>query len=317
MLRSRWRLVALVLALGLVFACAATLRSPQRYVASGGVLLPAGMMKAQYTADDPQTAAALVQGFIQRHKNPLLIDPPLVVRVAPDFSIRFAVGGAIAVFLGLLLLWRRRPHAVRSENELNATLGVPMVAVRPLAAQALSCQLLAHWFDRGRPVLAVVSAQAGDGRTRVTAELARAFAASGEPTLVIDADFRSPALHRAFGLRNRAGLADFLEGRGTELAHCAENLSVLVAGRSRADPLELLSRGRMQDLLGAAAKRYRVVLVDTPAAACGPDLQLCAAFAGGVLVVVRQGSEAAPLTRLRDLLACCKARVVGTVLSPV
>jgi Mrp family chromosome partitioning ATPase len=73
----------------------------------------------------------------------------------------------------------------------------------------------------------------------------------------------------------------------------------------------------MQDLLGAAAKRYRVVLVDTPAAVCGPDLQLSAAFAGGALVVVKQGSEALALTRLRDLLSYCKARVVGTVLSPV
>ena len=91
---------------------------------------------------------------------------------------------------------------------------------------------------------------------------------------------------------------------------------MLVAGRTAADPLELLSRPRMQDLLAAAAKRYRVVLVDTPAAAYGPDLQLSAAFAGGALVVVKQGSEAAALERLRDLLASCQARVVGTVLSP-
>jgi Mrp family chromosome partitioning ATPase len=55
------------------------------------------------------------------------------------------------------------------------------------------------------------------------------------------------------------------------------------------------------------------VLVDTPAAACGPDLQLSAAFAGGALVVVKQGSQAAALTRLGDLLASCNARVVGAV----
>ena len=316
MVQSRWRLLALVLAIALAFAFAATLLSPRRYVATGGVLVPAGMLKAQYTAPDPQAAAALVQGFIESHKNPLLVDPPLVVRVGPDLEVNLLIGLAAAALLGLLLLARRRSRAVRTENELIATLGVPMLAARPLAAQDLSRQLQVHWFGRGRPVLAVVSAKAGDGGTLVAAELARAFAASGEPTLVIDADFRSPALHRAFGLRNRAGLADFLEGRNTQLAHCAENLSVLVAGRSGADPLELLSHRRMQELLAAAAKRYRVVLVDTPAAACGPDLQLFAAFAGGALVVVRHGSEVTSLTRLRDLLEYCKARVVGTVLTP-
>jgi len=318
MLRYSWRLLALVLATGAVIAYAATLFSPQRYVATGGVLLPAGMLKAQYTAADPQTAAALVQLFIETHKNPLLVDPPLVVRVTPSPAASMALGLSVAVLLGLLLLlWRSRQPGARSENELNATLGVPMVAARPLAPQDLSRQLVAHWFGRGHPVLAVVSATRGDGRTRVAAELARAFAASGEPTLVIDADFRSPALHRAFGLRNRGGLADFLAGGNTQIAHCAENLSVLVAGRSGADPLELLSRPRMQELLAAAAKRYRVILVDTPAASRGPDLQLFAAFAGGALVVVKRPARTVALEHLRDLLTHARARVVGTVLSPV
>jgi len=318
MLRYSWRLLALVLVTGAVIAYAATLFSPQRYVATGGVLMPAGMLKAQYTAADPQTAAALVQLFIETHKNPLLVDSPLVVRVTPRPATSMALGLSVAVLLGLLLLRRRsRQPGVRSENELNATLGVPMVAARPLAPQDLSRQLVAHWFGRGHPVLAVVSATRGDGRTRVAAELARAFAASGEPTLVIDADFRSPALHRAFGLRNRGGLADFLAGGNTQIAHCAENLSVLVAGRSGADPLELLSRPRMQELLAAAAKRYRVILVDTPAASRGPDLQLFAAFAGGALVVVKRPARTVALGYLRDLLTHSRARVVGTVLSPV
>ncbi|HEV3009448.1 MAG TPA: CpsD/CapB family tyrosine-protein kinase [Burkholderiales bacterium] len=247
------------------------------------------------------------QRFIARQSTPVLIGTNLGLA---------GIAGALST-LFFFLPGRGRARAARSENELIAALGAPLVAARPLAAYQLSRQLLAHWFGRGHGVLAVVSPEAGDGRTRVAAELARAFAASGEPTLLIDADLRSPGLHRAFGLRNRAGLADFLEGRGTRIAHCAENLSVLVAGRSGADPLELLSRPRMQALLAAAAKRYRVILVDTPAAARGPDLQLFAAFAGGALVVVKRPTEVPALERLRDLLAYCKARVVGTVLSPV
>ena len=119
----------------------------------------------------------------------------------------------------------------------------------------------------------------------------------------------------SFGLPNRGGLADFLEGRSASLAHCADNLSVLVAGRSGADPLELLSGPRVQALLAAAAQRYSVVLVDTPAAACGPDLQLFAAFGGGALVVARRPASPRGLERLRKLLAGCKAQVVGTVIA--
>jgi Mrp family chromosome partitioning ATPase len=316
MLRSRWRVIALVLAMGLALAYAATLLSPRQYVATGGVLLPAGLVKVQYTTADPRTAAALVQAFIEKQEKPLLVDPPLVVPMRPGRPQNLALIIGMGLFLIALLLWRRRPPALRSENELIGVLGAPLLAARPLAPGDLCRQLLAHWFGPRRAVLAVVSPEKRDGRTRVAAELARAFAAMGEPTLLIDADVRAPALHREFGLRNRAGLADFLEGRSVQLAHCAEHLSVLVAGRSGTDPLELLSRPRLQQLLTAAAKRYRVVLVDAPAAAHGPDLQIFAAFAGGALVVARFSTQMPALERLRDFLAGCKARVVGTVVSP-
>jgi Mrp family chromosome partitioning ATPase len=315
MLRARWRLIALAFAAGLALGCAVSVFTPREYVASGGVLLSTGMVRVQYTAADPRAAAALVDGFIKTHAKPLLVDPPLVVAAKPDLARNLALAGVAGLIL-LMLFLSREPAAARSEKELNAALGAPLLAARPLAVESLSSQLLAHWFKPGRAVLAVVSPKEGDGRTRVAAELARAFAALGEPTLLIDADFRSPALHRAFGLRNRAGLADFLEGRPVRLEPCAENLSVLVAGRSGADPLELLSRSRLRDLLAAAARRYRVVLVDTPAAARGPDLQLFAAFAGGALVVTKRPMQASALERLRDLLAHARARVVGTVLSP-
>ena len=235
----------------------------------------------------------------------------------PHAAAGIALAVAAATVGGLCsYLVRRTAHGVRSESELVAALGSPLVAARPLAVEPLAEQLAAHWFRRGRPVLAVVSAEEGEARARVAADLARAFAGAGERTLLIDADLHSPALHRAFGLENRGGLAALLEGRAARPQYCAENLSVLVAGRSAADPLELLSRARMRELLAAAATRFSVVLVHTPPAVRGPDLQLPAAFAGGALVVTRFRAAAQPLERLRELLSLCRARVVGAVLSP-
>lgn len=213
------------------------------------------------------------------------------------------------------MLWHDR-RGLRSENELIDALGMPVIAARPLAPLPLCRLLMENWIAPGRGVLPVVSAAPGEGRTRVAAELAKAFSDMGEPTLAIDADFRAPGLHKAFGLPNRSGLADFLSGRGVRLAQCADNLSVVVAGRASDDPLELLSRPRMQELLAAAVRRYRVVLVDTPAAARGPDLQLFAAFGGGALVVARRPAKPKGLGQLRELLSQCKAQIVGTVLAP-
>jgi protein-tyrosine kinase len=301
----------------LAFACALSTFAPREYVATGGVLLPGGMQKVRYTASDPGTAAGLVERFIRKHDKPLLVDPPLVVASRPLLRTNLAWAAAFVFLLFAWIFLRLRKPLSRSEAELTTALGPALLAARPLAVQSLTHQLLAHWFKPGRAVLAVVSPEKGDGRTRLAAELARAFAGMGEPTLVIDADLRSPQLHRAFGLSNRAGLADFLEGRSVRLEQCADNLAVLVAGRAGGDPLELLSRERMLEFLAAAAQRYRVVLVDTPAAARGPDLQLFAAFAGGALVVTRRPTGTKALERLREFLAGAKARVVGTVLNPV
>jgi capsular exopolysaccharide synthesis family protein len=160
----------------------------------------------------------------------------------------------------------------------------------------------------------VVSAQRGEGRTYFAAHLATAFAELGEKTLLIDADFRSPGLHQAFGLPNRGGLADFLKGKQVEPAVYNENLAVLVAGSAGRNPLELLGGERLKSLVAAASKHFRVIVVDTPAAASGPDLEIFAAMAKGALVVAGHG-KARPLERLRAALARSSAQPLSIVVN--
>lgn len=209
-----------------------------------------------------------------------------------------------------------RRHRIRSERELNAVFGEPILAARPLvpeALRALAQQLLVYWFNARRSLLPVISARAEDGRSSLATELARTFAAMGQRTLLIDADLRSPSLHRRFSIGNNLGLADFLDGRGVRLASCGDNLAVLAAGAVREDPLELLSRERLRRFLAAAARPFRVVLADTPAASRGPDHEMFSALAGGALVVIRKGEDARRLAGLRRRLARCAARPVASV----
>jgi protein-tyrosine kinase len=207
---------------------------------------------------------------------------------------------------------------VRSERELAAVLGAPLLATRPLRHESLRAvceQLLAHWFIDGRSLLPVVSARRGEGRSELVAQLAVTFAALGVRTLLIDADLRSPAQHRRFGLPNDRGLADFLARREMQPAACGENLAVMVAGACGGDPLELLGREELAAFLAAAGKRFRVILIDTPAAARGPDLQIFAALAGGALVLAPRSCDRHTLGRLGASLRRSSARVVAALLS--
>src|SRR5262245_5402863 len=206
---------------------------------------------------------------------------------------------------------------MKREKDFLDALGPPLLAVRPLRTEtgiAQAEQLRVHWFSRRR-LLPVVSAACGEGRTRLALDLARRLAALGVRTLLVDGDLRAPRLHRAFRLKNQRGLADFLAGRDVSLAAVATNLAVLVAGRPPAEPLEALASPRLPPLLLNAATRFGAIVIDTPAARRGPDLQIFAALAGGALVLARQGgSDPGALEGLRRWLRCCAAQVVGILL---
>jgi Mrp family chromosome partitioning ATPase len=322
------RLPALLFAIGLITAYAFTVAWPTRYTATARVMMPEGAMagsrivKIEHHAAEPHAAASSVkselEGYVRRKAQ--LLDEPLVRAQRPRRPFSLALGGTAGLALGAALLMRRqrRRQPVRNERELVSALGEPLLAARPLRAGALreQCeQLLEHWFTPERQLLAIVGAQRGEGRSRLAAELAVAFAELGHKTLVIDGDFRAPALHRAFGLPNSHGLADLLQDKRVSLASAGENLAVMVAGSTAADPLELLSRPRLEALLAEARKHFRVVLIDTPAAAHGPDFEMFAALAGGALVVTqRDRADGVALKQLHAALRRCAARLVTTVI---
>jgi receptor protein-tyrosine kinase len=200
-----------------------------------------------------------------------------------------------------------------------------VVAHDPFDGQAeilrdLRTQLLLHWVNGERKVLAIVSPNTGDGRSFVAANLAVVFAQLGEKTLLIDADLRFPRQHRIFGITDGVGLAHVLRGRaGIEAAERVayfDNLTVLAAGAAPPNPLELLSRAELPSLFAEVRKNFTVVVVDTPASARGSDAQVVSARADGVLMVARQNqTKLMELERLRRTVAACNVQVVGTVLN--
>ncbi len=313
------RPLALVLSLTLLGAWMWTELAPRRYVASAAVLVSgSGLLRLERVSYDPGRAEREVAAELQAQGG-RVIDAPYVLPVPSqrlrNYSLAAAVG--LALGIGLVVQRERRRRPVRGERDL-AALGAPLLGARPAGEAALRelCrQLLEHWFTDARALLPVVSASGGEGRTRIAAELAAIFAGMGVRTLLIDADLRSPGQHRAFRIANRGGLAEFLAERPVQPAVCGENLAVLVAGSAGADPLELLSRPRLREFVAAAAKPFRVILVDTPAASRGPDLEIFAALAGGALVVQRRNADQAGLPGLRRMLETARARTVSVVLT--
>jgi protein-tyrosine kinase len=164
-------------------------------------------------------------------------------------------------------------------------------AVEPL--RALRSQLSFRWpRDTGRKVIAITSAERGDGRSWLAANLAIVFAQIGERTLLLDADLRHPRQHALFNLNNDVGLSALVTGRATrEIArriHPQLRLFVLPSGRLPPNPQELLSGPVFDVVLEQFTEQFDVIVIDTPALAETADAQILASRAGTALMVARR-----------------------------
>ena len=190
------------------------------------------------------------------------------------------------------------------------------------ALRALRSQLLLRWFtgEADHKSLAIVSADRGDGRSHIAANLAVVFSQLGERTLLIDADMRAATQHVLFGLSNSAGLSTVLAERAgldvVQRVPAFVDLSVLPAGPTPPNPLELLGRGTFSKLMADVAANFDVVIVDTPPAVQGSDFQLIATKSNGALLVARRNRTGANECRaVVDAIAAANALLVGSVLN--
>jgi chain length determinant protein tyrosine kinase EpsG len=220
-----------------------------------------------------------------------------------QFRYDVDTGGSTVLHSDLVLA--RLPFSAQSE------------VVRGIRAQ-LKMKLGAR--PAGRRAVAVISPEAGDGRSWLAANLAIAFSQLGLRTLLIDADLRQPRQHLLFNLAHGSGLSHMMSGRTDSLQIDAvpalPSLFVLPVGAPPPNPLELLESAAFERLLQDVQSRFDHVIVDTPSLQRGMDGPVAAAACGSALMVLRKGQT--PLAAAQDLaamLADSPAVLAGVVLN--
>lgn len=139
---------------------------------------------------------------------------------------------------------------------------------------------------------AVTSANAGEGKSTTSSNLAIAFSQLGKKVLLIDADLRRASLHKKFQIDNSKGLSDIISSDlPFEEAFVAINpvLHVLTAGTLPPNPSELLDSQKFSDLMTYLNSVYDYVIVDTPPLNVVSDSLIVAPNTAGMVLVVRDG----------------------------
>lgn len=216
------------------------------------------------------------------------------------------------------------PYAAREnvsfDEELVAAtnpFGDEAEAFRELRSQLMMGPLA---DERPRRALAVLSPDVGDGKTYFVANMAISFSQLGGRTLLIDADMRTPRLHKLFGVTDQSGLSSILSGRTEDnvirQVPSLPTLYLLPVGTLPPNPLELVQRPAFGLLIQELLTKFDHVVVDTPAAAHGADARVVAARCGAALVIGRRGrTRIAALQRVLGGLAGNPVKVAGVMMN--
>jgi len=298
-------------------------------------------------------ANATAQAFIEQNDETDLSRPGSVSVVEPAavpsspvkprvvFNVILGLIAGLMVAGGLILLMEYLDDTVKSEQDVEqaaglATLGVVMRfgrrgSLQPVtgygsrsapaeAYRSIRTSVRFATMDQSGQVLLVTSANPLEGKSTTAANLAVSMAQAGRRVVLVDADLRKPTLHQVFKLDNRVGLTSaLLSGDGARSCiqpSAFDNLSLLTSGPLPPNPSELLSSGRMRDLLEALRREADVVIMDGPPALVVTDATLLAALADGTIVVVAAGhTRSAALRQAVDGLSRATDRLLGAVLN--
>ena len=197
-------------------------------------------------AREADTARSIYEGLLQRFReltasagvtasNIAIIDSarppgsPSSPRLVFNMVIALLAGTVFAIIA--VFLRDQFDDVIHVPEDVEAKLGVPLLGIIPRtqasepldeldnsrspfaeAYNSLRGSLL-YSTPQGPPrILAIVSAQPGEGKSTTSYAIAAGFARLGRKALLIDADLRRPSVHRLVQCNNAKGLTDVLTG---------------------------------------------------------------------------------------------------------
>lgn len=265
---------------------------------------------------------AVEAGSVRTVEEPGCAEKP----VFPDRALFVILSGLLGGLAAAAAVSAHGLCTVQSEDDLRRVLDVPVLGCIPRsragrdaqpvveAYKTLATNLSAH----NTHLLILTSARSGEGKSTVAVNLAHALGRTGARVLLMDCNFRAPALHRMLGVKEQPGLSTLLQEETAPIrVHRRTDmlLDLIPAGPKPPSATELLGGRVMGAMLLQLAETYDYILCDAPQALGVADAGALSRQGGGVLLVVRQGmAHRKELRRAKATLELAGATVTGAVL---
>lgn len=222
------------------------------------------------------------------------------------------IGGSI-----LAVIRERFDRTLRSERQVLGTLGISCSALVPKlswihksrphdyllkkpfspyaeAVRSIGASLQFAAQEQPPQIVLVSSSVRGEGRTTLATSLATYATRLLPRVLLIDLDFRHPAVAPALKLKANSGILDLIESNcpvDDIVQHIPGlKLDVLAMSSCSIDPVTLFAGGKLQNVLHELRCHYEFIVIDGPPLLGVAESSLLASVADTVLFVVKWGS---------------------------
>lgn len=241
-----------------------------------------------------------------------------------EYNFELPVLGLIPSIHSQDFVRSRRRENLDEVARISATLVTRYTPRSPIseAYRTLRTNIQFSRIDSPLKTVVITSAAPSEGKSTTVANLAITTALMGVKTLLVDADLRRPVVHSLFGLEREPGMINMLAERlpleKVVKSSGLEHLEILTCGAIPPNPSELLNSQRMRDLITELARKYELVLFDSPPVLTVTDTcVLGSRVEGVVLVVSSHNTDRRALHRAKVLLSNVKANILGAVLNKI
>ncbi len=149
---------------------------------------------------------------------------------------------------------------------------------------------------RRSTVIEITSALESEGKTTTVVNLGYTIARDlGRRTLLLDCDFRRPALHHYVGRAAEAGVLELLDGEAS-VEECLSAIdetpcSIMTIGRSGRESNELARIEQLKEILPKLRQQFQYLIINTPPVLASATMGILASLADEVVMVIKAGSS--------------------------
>jgi capsular exopolysaccharide synthesis family protein len=187
--------------------------------------------------------------------------------------------------------------------------------------RTLRNNLLFMTHERDHNIILVTSTIPKEGKTFISANLARSLSLMDKKVLLIGADLRNPQVGSFLGLNKEPrGLSSYLAGHVNDyneiIQEAEPNLYVMLSGAIPPNPNELLSNKRTGQMLNTLRREFDYIVIDTAPVGVVSDTFMIARYAHATLYVVRENfSEKDTIHFINNLATDRRLKNIGVVLN--